>query len=860
MTATFTNYRLAIEGWGAEAVTSPAMEGTGSDGTSRIRGLLREGLMLEEQCDLAAGETESGGMTITIVEQPGEEWCEHCARQPSVGTWLTSDVDATSFPVTVDVDSSASFTAGEYAHMGTECFLVFSIPSSTELELAGGARGTQRQAHYVKDGANLVNPVITETHPTTLEGRRVFLYEYQDGDDLQGDGTLIWRGIATTDFQLEQGGTRWSMQVDSIFALFQQDVGGDAEKPFGLRGYYYSFFAPLILNLYRVTPGDFTPALEHEQLIITGHFETVDDLCDEINSQATAVQTWTDAIVSSSFAAVPIGDGYWGVRFETDSSETELLWVVADEVRGGLTPLNVTQDYYADGALGTAALWTLKFEKGMIAPRGVWGPHSGAIAYAAPTEDNNQFTIYPDGTTLLNFGDIVTLESDSDDAPSWTVTRDDDAEQRYEISLGPDRPAPFFAPELDNTPSFKRFGKYVRGTLADFRDALIANAPADANRGAAPFVTSTDLASWDAEVERAATSAGSLAQRDYTIAQSVKLGELIAHECRLLGLFPRLDSDGKIALGYLELPTESTPADFELDETNILASDETLTWERNGIWGSINTVEVLTGYNPQEDDHLGPTYRVRDVTSLSVVKTSKELKIEPLSGDTVDYDEDAVNQIVTALRRTLSVFGRPYSILTVQVPWTLRTTALVGTVCSITSHRIPNVRTGVRGVSNVKGMVTGRAWDLARGVGTLTIIVSDAQLLGYTPTAAISASSPTSATKYTLTVALESPDGVSLAPSGLTLADAFPAGTRIEVMEWDSSSQTPQPATVASVGPSDMDVTFDSAPTLTGTRYIRYAAASEVTAEAQKSWAYMADTDSFVSFSGGDVVAGEFAP
>ena len=224
-------------------------------------------------------------------------------------------------------------------------------------------------------------------------------------------------------------------------------------------------------------------------------------------------------------------------------------------------------------------------------------------------------------------------------------------------------------------------------------------------------------------------------------------------------------------------------------------------------------------------------------------------------------DQDEAELIVGALRRTLSVFGRPYSILTVQVPWTLRATALVGTVCSITSHRIPNVRTGVRGVSNVKGMVTGRSWDLARGVGTLTIIVSDAQLLGYTPSAAISASSLVSGTQYKLTVALEAPDSsVALAPSLLTLADAFPVGTRVEVMEWDSTTQTPQVATVDAIGSGQLSVTFDSAPTLTGTRYLRYAAAGEVTAEAQESWAYMADTDSFVSFSGRDVVAGEFAP
>jgi hypothetical protein len=79
-------------------------------------------------------------------------------------------------------------------------------------------------------------------------------------------------------------------------------------------------------------------------------------------------------------------------------------------------------------------------------------------------------------------------------------------------------------------------------------------------------------------------------------------------------------------------------------------------------------------------------------------------------------------------------------------------------------------------------------------------------------------------------------------------------------MEWDSTSQTPQVGTVNAVTSTTITATFDSAPTLTGTRYVRYAAAGEVTAEAQQSWAYMAGTDSLVGFFGGDVVAGEFSP
>jgi hypothetical protein len=96
-------------------------------------------------------------------------------------------------------------------------------------------------------------------------------------------------------------------------------------------------------------------------------------------------------------------------------------------------------------------------------------------------------------------------------------------------------------------------------------------------------------------------------------------------------------------------------------------------------------------------------------------------------------------------------------------------------------------------------------------------------------------------------------------PDGLTIADAFPVDTVVEVMEFDALTQTPQQATVTEVTGSDVRMTFGGTPTLTGTRYLRYAPAGSVTLASQETWAYMATAESLVEFSAGDETASEFA-
>ena len=569
----FTEYRIVFEGCGAEAVTSPHMERVTTDGVERIKGLIRDGISIEEEVDIGRAEVESAGMSVSIVDrQRDDAWTTHLSRHPTTRTWLTSDVDSTTNPVTIDVDSSAGFAVDDYLHIGTECMLVTAVPDGTSLTVSRACRGTILQAHYTDSGENLTRPVVAHTYPYGLQGRRARVYEYDTSQhDLQGDGQLIWRGVIATEAELAESGCEWSLMIESLYWLLKQDIGGDAEAAFSLRGYFYSAVAPLVVSISRRTLGDDAVNLEREQIFITGHYETVRDLVDAVNAAIPAsVPTWTDAHVADSLIAVVFDDGSWGMSFATDGTETEFIAAFAIEPAPestGIRRLDV------DGfSPSSAQTWIGTFRGDpMIAPRGVWGPHAGALRVAL-TADNNPHNIYPSGLTLLNEGDTLTLETEDDTAASFSVVYELDSERLYQID-GPVRDDPWFTPAT--APRFTRHTTYVRqGTLADFRDALVAAGPVDANRGAAPFLTTEDLAEWSLPVTRGARTAGPIAQRRYIVAQASKLDEMLSHECRLLGIFPRLQGDGRIAMKYLELPTDSTPVDFVLDDSNIIIDEE----------------------------------------------------------------------------------------------------------------------------------------------------------------------------------------------------------------------------------------------------------------------------------------------
>lgn len=875
-----TAYRLVIEGLGIEAVTDPAMERLSPDAyRRRVVGLLRDGLRISEQCDPAFAEIEATGMTVTIVDRQEDQiWCQHLSRQPSRRTWLTADIDDTSTALTVA--STEGFTVDEVLHVGTECMIIDAVPTATTLTVQRGSLDTIPQYHYTSDGDRLLLPVVTLTYPIGLEGRRAYLYRYVDGDNLQGSGTLIGRYFVSTDAKLEDDGASWTITLDSIVSLLKQPIASDIEDPITIRGIYYPRGYG-IWRLHEMVSYLLVDTNRRAEWRMSGHFETQEDFCAALQevirtamNPTTADLTVVDisawestglgsALIHSAFNSasyvdtdgvfvLPTDSG-WQLVWTTDSLNPSHLTlgmigdasVIDGGLPGGVFGDILEPDYIPVPGLAPEALTTYSSTtlRGGV-PRAVWGNDSRRRG-TDPDAELSVWDLFL-STTSTAFSGIDIEWKDGGDPAGYSFGVDSS------LSGGRVRVLPdggvtgvrYSYPSRDVEIRAQRL--IATGTLADFRDGLVALSPELANRGALPFVTTSDLASWTTVVNEAAAGRPPLSIRNYKTAGEVELGELVSHDCRLLSVFPALDADGKITLRHLRLPTGTSVGDFEIDESTTLVSEQPPTWERNAVYGSINTVKIRTFYDVIAEEHTGATYVINDVTAQSIRKAPKELEIAPLSYEFVrdarvwDYD-----LAVGVARRVLSVFGRPYSVVRVAVPHTLLTTALCGTVAVFTSPRIPDPSTGERGVTRKGGLVIGREWDLATETGIITMMVADSPIAGYAPSVFVSASSVVSGNQYDLTVTFDDPSGESMAPAGADLSDFYTVGDKLSLLVWDSTTQSLQTCTVDAIddGASELRVTFASAPTLTGTRYLRFFQYDDTGLTAsQRRFAFYADS------------------
>jgi hypothetical protein len=180
------------------------------------------------------------------------------------------------------------------------------------------------------------------------------------------------------------------------------------------------------------------------------------------------------------------------------------------------------------------------------------------------------------------------------------------------------------------------------------------------------------------------------------------------------------------------------------------------------------------------------------------------------------------------------------------------------------SRRIPSPVTGRRGVEGVAGLVIARRWELDRGRGTLTLMVSDDQIAGYAPSAFCDIGSADvsniSGFIYEISFELTDESGESMAQSGISLDNYFPAGSRVELLAWDSSTvaavngEVVGPATT--IGLPGLRIDFVSNPfgplasdQLLSLRYAPYDDVGLLVA--QRRYAYLADTDSTLDSGSG---------
>ena len=859
-------YRLQVEGLRKEIVTDATMARSLSDGRSRVVGLVRKGLVEKETPDLARA-TIKGGQIVVRMEDIGGELTDLFKLAPTKRTWLTANLTATGTAMTVA--SNAGFVAGDFIHVGGECMKVDSVAGSTTINLVNSAGvrtaqwSTVARAHYAAYGASggqaLAYPGVTNAPITTL-GRRARLFAYGEGDDPQGDGTQIWLGRCTSGPRLESAAT-WSISLDSIASLLEQDLGADLEDPVIPRGIYYPWCAPLRIYLELSSTSSVTGSTASSATIdVFGFYESQEAFVAALNATiASATAGWSTAVRAQ------VTQGGWQLVMVTASASQRAVRVYTNSPP---TDLRIDTSFFVNGSGvasdSVAANETLYTRFYAPVPRGVYGvPRtlpSGADATKAATYPEDRIylggALAPDSLTSAVVVDWPELGGVTHRLPATDGYSTSARWVRLRNLPDPREapPARIFVPYGgDGVPTLK-FGRYYAGgDLHALLSALTSLTATYVSVGSVPDLRSDDfeLSEIDAVVAEATAGIGYLANRDYSAFSPKKLTEALAAEAQILGCIWCLSSSGKLTLRRLAVPSLGMVT-ATIDASNVLV-DSSFPTSDSDAFGSVNIVRLRTGYDPLEDEHRGPALVQRYVPGFSASNAPRVVEISPVFAPADTRLQDAIQVALRASGALFAILGNPYDLVRVEVPFSLRSVRC-GDVVSLTNAQLPN-SDGGRGVSDRPCLVVGREFNLATGRGVLTLLCGTGRAKGYAPAMRVESASVVSGNTWdlTLTAAPPASGSVDYVPAHAPNAsDWFEVGDRVRVWQWDSASPTVRQGAVDSVSGLLMRVTFTSAwGGLGGNTYIcGFDVASTSGLQAgQREYDFMAGTDLLVDFT-----------
>ena len=866
------SWRVSIDGWPEEFVSSKRMETT-VDGRPRYVGLRSDGFSFKEEADPVTAGWKAGALTIEIVDVAGRA-TQSFDTAPTAVAYMTQE--HTHSVTTLTVAGTSRFASSGYLHCDTEAIAYSGTTATTFTGLTRGKWNTLAQYHYAPDGERLGYVEVTD-RPVILEGRRVRVYAYGSGDSPTGDGTLVWLGKASTGPKCS--GPRWSFMVDSIASVLDVEVGGELSDPAPIRGIYYPRTAPLIVVMREGVSATYTDGVATTgKFAIAGFWESQADFL-------AALQTAIDAelsrasFTSTDVQAVPIGE-QWGIQFTTASSGQIAMrfhWYSATDLAGALFGSTVVgtgeaQAISEANAVAASTSYTqaqATGEHGTV-PRTTLGAYVSEADAADLLETqrtgmsstaNPPWRLYIGGgaTVSTNLSaarmDWTGREGDPSGEFDAAITATDASARYIEIARSGVPMAgltgrPFNA-TASNVPSITAGRGLGSGTLADLITTLTGATARWLNMGATPDIQAGDFGTLGEITEAAGDNA--LSQRLFSAFEAVELKELIEHECRLIGVYPALDANGKITFRRLRLPAASEVASVDLTSATVLTDEGFPPYERNSL-GLFNTVEVSTGYDAREEKHYGDTYRVRDVSGFGQSPNSRTLVIKPKSREAqrVSY-EDAV----AIGRRVTGVYGGSYATVTVEVPALLYFDTLVGSVVRLTLSQLP-AGDGTRGMSNRIGIVLSKELEPMSARGVLTLFVTDQRIGGYVPAATIAGISGTTGTTGPFSFVVAS----SYLPGGLQAADVWAAGDKIRLYLFDSTTTTNNvTGTVSSVTASSMTITTDTNWTYGASSWcIGSQVSTSISALSQQAYAYLADSAGLVTWSGSTAPAFTFAP
>lgn len=859
----------------------------GDQGT-RVPGLQYEGLGFSERVYLPGAELDVSIDEVKIDEVPGawlgiatSVFSKIAAR---VGT-LTATLLAGD--TTANVLDSSVFPDGFY-YMGTETIKVVARPTGTTLTIERGKYLSTAQEHPVSSGEDAIATDIYDA-PTGFATRRVWLYARTPNESTTADTTIVWRGLLSREPTLSEDTLTWSFGVAPRTKALDASLAGGFDKPFGLRGIYYSGIAPFWISVRRwTTAAPATVDADVGPLTLSGFWETqaefLEDLLTLLNGNAT-IATWGGV----SFSTQEFGS-HWDL-FVTVSATPKYITVTGGSAVDGThrpmladaRPLG-DEDGFADVfiVLASTTYHCQRFtESGSLirygdqrrVPRlstsGTWITGSASDISTYP-----RGRIYLDRLGSLSTGDdlvIVPQYSHSlrgapapfpESAPAadvFPILTVSSAGGYVEVNSYD--PSPRILSSGDVQPTITSAARYAAGDgdLEDFRASLLTRAPSVANRGQGPWVTSDDVASWSTVVAEAAAGRPWLLHRVYSFAKPVKAIDVLREEWKLLGVFPRLDADAKLSIRLLTVDT-AVSASVAITSSSLL-QDESFGGVSGDADGLINTVEFLRGYDPAEDKHTERTFIFRGMVALARVHDVRKLEIAPKAravGDEPEWED-----VYDTAARLIAFFGTR-RVTSVKFETTLVNFAvLVGDWIELTIEALPFDGTRAEwtsggGITAKRALVIGRSWGLSTGVGQFEVLMPEAadNAAGYAPSCKVTGASG-AGTAWTLTVTQ-----TYYAESGNDTAH-FVAGQGIRLIEFDVASPTIREGYVASVSATTVGVTLSAAWGGLGanTYTLSYDTSDDAdTTASQLLKCFLASSTGRIPLASGTQAARDFAP
>lgn len=857
------DFRLEVEGWPAEWVTNTRItHADGADGRAVLGGLHYDGIEISERIVMAESLLQVKPIAFKIT--PPYKYVDGSTQWTDEDTyWLAREADPVETinvalaydATTISFTSGSAWGNGTVFFLGTETIRVTNWPT-----IDRGIWNSQAQAHPLESFGRSFDVYTYNEIPPTMEGRRVWLYVYGEGDSGAGNGTCIWRGMVVRVPFLAGGAmpNTWVIDCQNISHVLSQNVAGAIETA-NVVGIYHHNQCPFTLTAH-------FDGVEYGPAWYVGIDINEANFISSVNDWIDAVFTAWDPVglanYFSFFGIVKTTDGLQlmavrstdpNVVFITQLGSPLVGFALAgsngrdwkafataigipslDPSETGYVPLTMDPEviaYDTGYAYQGAPVMVLGDARPMLhfSVQRAFTPSTDLLRPPLRIHIDTDFTgvnaVYISGTRKPG-GIFNVLASGVESGIYWIEVEDWRSTAQVVTASGLTVVDPLTVAGclgyLNGETEIYAIRNYDAGRVDDFIRALKVAARDFGNTGDTPFVTASDMTDLEP------VSVHGLARwRVYSFLRRRKLIDIITSELRFINHFLRLDIQGKIDSAALPRWTEATAVDelYEIDGSSILTQSDgsgsapTYTPNRDG---RITMVQIQHRYLPRDDEWDDKPAVFFDPKATSIAKTRgkapDEIKLysTPAAPAGSGELEELEKQVA---RPRLAFFSRTYGVVKVEVPFT-KFDVLCGDIVSLTHEDIPDGE-GARGVDGRRGVVIERAWNMdgakARR-GEFTILLTPRGVVGYAPSAILVAAENVSGNTWLLSFAMntatyEGRINVEMAQEGGSLASHFAAGDFVRVYSFNEIIPTARLGVVQSASPANdqVTVTFSSA-------------------------------------------------